>query len=195
MEQDKKSRKTSKEPKSNETKNYIVYNEIRPGIIKDINEKFNTETIIAFEKSSEETISSLIEEFTVDTTIPTDLDLLYNFNANINVCLSKWIKRHDKYSKGLSKNERKLQALEALITNKYKRDPDIHKGLLLNDKEIKNLITVNDDHIELEEKINNIKAIMSVIEMAISRLKDMSYAIRNALDALKIKNMIFNGNF
>ncbi len=186
--------RTSREPKNHEPKVHVTYNELRREIAEEINQKFDSPVIKAFEKSEEDTITKLMDEFTEDTTVPTDLDLLYNYNANINILISKWVKRHVRYSSGLSKNEKKLIVLEAKITYEYKQNPEAHNGVLLSDKEIKNMILINQDHIELEEKINSIKAVISVIEMAISRLKDMSYTIRNALETLRIKHYIVNGN-
>lgn len=197
MEREKKTKKVSKDSKdssSPEVKNYVNYNQLRSGIIDDINKKFESPSIKAFEKSRDDSITKLMQEFEEDTEVPTDLDLLYNYNANINILIGKWLKKHSKYTTGLSKNERKLLALEADITYKYKRDPEAHNGVLLNDKEIRNIIILSDEHIELEEKINNIKAVIAVIEMALARLKDMSFTIKNALETLKIKHFIINGN-
>lgn len=194
MESEKKAKRVSKDSKSSEVKTYVNYNQLRSGIIEDINKKFDNPIIQSFEKAQEDTITALMAEFEEDTRVPTDLDLLYNYNASINILIGKWLKKHSKYSTGLSKNERKLLVLEAEITYKYKRDPDAHNGLLLNDKEIRNIIVLNEDHIQLEEKINSIKAVIAVIEMALARLKDMSFTIKNALETLRIRHYIVNGN-
>lgn len=194
MESEKKAKRVSKDSKTSEVKTYVNYNQLRSGIIEDVNQKFDSPNIKAFEKAQEDTITALMNEFEEDTRVPTDLDLLYNYNASINILIGKWLKKHAKYSTGLAKNERKLLVLEAEITHKYKRDPEAHNGLLLNDKEIRNIIVLNNDHIELEEKINSIKAVIAVIEMALARLKDMSFTIKNALETLRIKHFIVNGN-
>lgn len=196
MTEEKKNKtRTSKEPKSLEPRVQITYNDLRKGIAEEVNSKFNTPVIEAFSKNEEDTITSLMDEFKEDTTVPTDLDLLYNYNASINTTISKWVKRYVRYSSGLAKNEKKLIVLDAIITEEYKRNPDAHNGILLTDKEIRNIILINQDHIELEEKINSIKAVIYVIEMAISRLKDMTYIIKNANETLKIKHYLINGNF
>lgn len=181
------SHKESKDPKS-EIKSQITYNDIRAGINNEVNDKFASPSIVAYERNQTDTIVKLMDEFEEDTAIPTDLDLLFNFNASINLMEAKWLRRYNAYNKGLETNTRKLEVLEAIITQEYKRNPDVHNGLLLSDKEIKNLIIINPDHIELEEKINNIKAVMSVVEKAMARIDSISYRISNAINILRVKN-------
>lgn len=195
MEEAKKHKtRTAKEHKAVEPKVHVTYNELRAEIVDEVNAKFDSPKITSFEKSQEDSITVLMAEFEEDTEVPKDLDLLYNYNASINILIGKWLKKHVKYSHGLEKNNRRLEALEAMMTQEYKRNPLAHNGLLLNDKEIRNIILISPEHIELVEKINNIKAVISVIEMAISRLKDMSFTIKNALETLRIKHFIVNGN-
>lgn len=171
-----------------ELKAPATYNEIRAGITVELNLKFSSPSIIEFERNQTHTVTQLMNEFEEDTAVPTDLDLLYNYNASINIIESKWVRRHNEYNRFLEKNLKKLLALEALITQEYKRNPEVHNGVLLNDKEIRNLITINPEHIELEEKINNIRAVLSVIEKAMSRIDSISYRISNAINILRIKN-------
>ena len=137
-----------------------------------------------------ETVTNLMVEFEEDTAVPEDLDLLYNFNASLNVTEAKWLRRYNTYNKALSLNQKKLEVLESTITQEYKRNPDVHNGLLINDKEIRNLIVINVEHIELEEKIANVKAILSVIEKAMARIDSMSYRIGNAINILRIKHTL-----
>jgi len=187
METEKKTR--SKVHKGEvELKAPATYNEIRAGITVELNLKFSSPSIIEFERNQTHTVTQLMNEFEEDTAVPTDLDLLYNYNASINIIESKWVRRHNEYNRFLEKNTKKLLALEALITQEYKRNPEVHNGVLLNDKEIKNLITINPEHIELEEKINNIRAVLSVIEKAMARIDSISYRISNAINILRIKN-------
>lgn len=171
-----------------ELKAPVTYNEIRAGITVELNLKFSSPSIIEFERNQTHTVTQLMNEFEEDTAVPQDLDLLYNYNASINIIESKWVRRHNEYNRFLEKNLKKLLALEALITQEYKRNPEVHNGVLLNDKEIKNLITINPEHIELEEKINNIRAVLSVIEKAMARIDSISYRISNAINILRIKN-------
>ena len=182
--------KNKAKPKShkNEAKTPVTYNEIRAGIVDEVNKHFSTSNIVAYEKNQLDSVTQFVNEFEQDTAVPEDLDLLYNYNAGINLIESKWIRRYNSYNKGLTTNLKKLEVLEARITQEYKRNPEVHNGVLLNDKEIRNLIVLYPEHIELEEKIINIKAILSVIEKAISRIDSISYRITNAVNILKIKN-------
>jgi uncharacterized protein (DUF342 family) len=189
MSDEKKTRvKTIKPESATDGKTLITYNEIREGIASEINSKFSTSTITGFEENRIESVTKLLQEFEEDTALPTDLDLLYNFNASINITEAKWLRRYSEYSRGLEKNTKKLETIEAMITQKYKRDPEVHNGVLLSDKEIKNLIVINQEHIELEEKIGNTKAVLSIIEKALSRIDSLSYRINNAINTLKVKH-------
>lgn len=185
--------RSSKEPKVEEPRLNLRYNELREGIIREIEAKFSTPEISKYEANEEISATKYLKEFEEDTTVPEDLDMLYNFNASLNICETKWLRRHDTFSKSLTKNKAKREALTALIIQEYKRNPDAHNGLLLSDKEIANLVILNPDRIELEMKIANIEAIISIIEKALSRIDGMSFRIKNALNTLAIKHrMQFN---
>lgn len=171
-----------------EPKVYLNYNPIRYGVYEEVKKQFNTPEIKEFEAKTSDSVTVFLKEFEEDTAVPTDLDLLYNFNASLNVIESKWLRRHDQYSKALDKHSKMLETLKAKIIYEYKRNPDAHNGLLLSDKEIANIILMNDDFVNVEQKIANLKAIISVVEKALARIDGMSYRINNAINALKIKH-------
>ena len=182
--------RTRKKPdiKTPEVKIPVTYNQLREGVAAEINKMYRSEKIESFERITTHTVTKMFAEMKEDLSIPKDLDLLLNFNLGIGDLMEKWVKYHLTYSSGLKSNNNKLESLEAKITLEYKRNPDVHNGVLLSDKEIKNLILVNPEYIELLEKINNASAILSVINNAMTQLGSLSYHVTNTVNMLKIKN-------
>ena len=183
-----KVKKTSSKSKEKEEIVVPTFQEIRLGIAKELSAHFKSDSILVSMEKSEETITGLMEDFKRDFNLPMDLDLLLNFNMGLGDINARWLSKYSRHKISLTSHENKQKALENKIYMEYKFNPEYSMGRYLNEKELKSLYLINPEYIELTEKINHLKAILSVIEMAIEQMKNLNWHVKNTIDIIKIKN-------
>lgn len=161
--------------------------EVKTGMKSDIDLMYNSTQVKTYETNSKVSIVDLMAELKTDMTLPTDADLLANFQLGIGLILEKWLMKFSQYSVKLKKNKNKLKSLEAKIIQEYKRNPAVYNGVLVDEKESRNIVLIHPEYIELLEQINNIEVIMDVIDKAMAQIGSLSFHVNNSINIAKLQ--------
>jgi len=161
--------------------------EVKTGMKNEIDSMYNSPNVEKYEVGSKISIVDLMAELKTDMTLPTDADLLANFQLGIGLILEKWLMKFSHYSVKLKKNKNKLKSLEAKIIQEYKRNPAVYNGVLVDEKESRNIVLIHPEYIELLEQINNIEVIMDVIDKAMAQIGSLSFHVNNSVNIAKLQ--------
>lgn len=164
----------------------VSVNNISDNVFKKINETFSSPGIKQFEEGRDNVISKILDEIENDLRIPEKLEDLIQYNVGIGLLLKKYEKESLHYIGILEKLERKIEFMEATLEQEYKRNPDVYNGIRLEKREIDNLILINENHVKLVEKKENIKLICQLYADAKDRILKSAFSIKNQIDAIKI---------
>lgn len=162
-------------------------NPVDPIFFTKLEENFKTERLEKIVEAYEKNVEKLLKEITYDLTIPNKLDDLINFNMGIGLIREKYFNAYGKILLKEKKLNHKLEVLEAALTQEYKRNPEVHNGILIQKDEVKNLLLINPKRIELQQELIHIKVLLDLYTRAMDEINKISFAITNQKDLYKLQ--------
>lgn len=160
-------------------------NPIDPNFTSNLENNFKSDKLEKVSEFYEMNVTKLFNEIKDDLTIPNKLDDLINFNMGIGLIREKYFKAYAKVLLKEKKLKHRLEVLEAGLIQEYKRNPDVHNGILIQKDEIKNLILTNPRRIELQQEIIHVEVLLDLYTRAMDDIKNISYHIGNQKDLYK----------
>ena len=154
-------------------------NPISPNVIEKINENFTSEKLQNVSKFFETNVTKLLNEIKEDFTVPTKPDEIINFNMGVGLIREKYFKAYCQVSLKEKKLKHRLEVLEASLIQEYKRNPEVHNGILLQKDELKNLIVINPQRIELQQELLHVEVLLDLYSKAMDEIKNVSFHVKN----------------
>lgn len=161
-------------------------NPIDPNFTSNLESNFKTDKLDKISEFYEMNITKLFNEIKDDLTIPTKLDDLINFNMGIGLIREKYFKAYAKVLLKEKKLKHRLEVLEAGLIQEYKRNHEVHNGILLQKDEIKNLVQMNPRRIELQQEIVHVEVLLDLYSRAMDDIKNLSYSVGNQKELYKL---------
>lgn len=162
-------------------------NPVDPTFFIKMEENFKTEKLEKIVEFYDKNVETLLDEIKNDLTVPNKLDDLINFNMGIGLIREKYFKAYAKVLLKEKKLNHKLEVLEAALTQEYKRNPEVHNGILIQKDEIKNLILINPKRIELQQELIHVKVLLDIYTKAMDDVRNISFTVTNQKDLYKLQ--------
>ena len=157
-------------------------NPIDPNFTSNLEANFKTEKLDKISEFYEKNVTKLFNEIKDDFTIPTKLEDLLNYNMGIGLIREKYFKAYSQVLLKEKKLKHRLEVLEAGLIQEYKRNHDVHNGILIQKDEIKNLVQMNPRRIELQQEIVHVEVLLELYTQAMDHIKNISYHVQNQKD-------------
>lgn len=130
----------------------------------------------------------LFDGFGETNKLSDDINVLSTQNLNTSFYLEKYSRLNYSISLALENSKIVLQNIESTIADNYRNNKHSNKGKLLEAKEIKDKVFMDEKYIKQLTRVKKLEAMVQVSEHMLSLVRFRNSQIANQIDILKMKN-------
>lgn len=130
----------------------------------------------------------LFDGFGEKNKLSDDINVLSTQNLNTSFYLEKYSRLNYSINLALENSKIVLQNIESTIADNYRNNKHSNKGKLLEAKEIKDKVFMDEKYIKQLTRVKKLEAMVQVSEHMLSLVRFRNSQIANQIEILKMKN-------